>query len=55
MLSGDLLHLLLKDDVTYFAVRFDEYIPLELLWISESTTSDELSCKRDMEDIILCK
>ena len=45
-LSGDVLELLLKDDVSYVAVKFDEYIPLELHWIFESTNSDGLSCKQ---------
>ena len=48
-LSGDLLQLVLKDDVSYIAVVFDEYRPLEVRWIFDSTTSDDLSCKRDMD------
>ena len=49
LLSGDVILLVLKDDVSDVAVRFDEDIPLELRWIFDSTTSDELSCKREME------
>ena len=30
LISGDLLQLVLKDDVSDVAVIFDEYIPLEL-------------------------
>ena len=43
---------MLKDNVSYIAVVFDYYIPLELRLIFDSTTSDELSCKCDMEEII---
>ena len=55
MLSGDLLQLVLKDDVSYIVVVFDEYIPLELRCIFDSTNSDKLSCKRDTEEIISCE
>ena len=52
MLSGDVLQLVLKDDVSDKVVPFYEDIPLELLSIFDSTTSHELSCKCDTEDII---
>ena len=55
MISGDLLQLVLKDDVSDISVIFDEYIPLELRRILYSTTSDDLSCKRDMEEIFFCE
>ena len=55
MLSGDWLKLLLIEYEFYIAVVFDKNIPLELLWILDSTTSDDLSCNHDMEEIILCK
>ena len=35
-LSGDMLHIVLKDDVYDVAVRFYEDIPLELCWIFDS-------------------
>ena len=47
-----MLQLLLKDDVSDVAVIFDEYTPLELCQIFDSTTYDDLSCKRDIEEII---
>ena len=53
-ISGDLLQLVLKDDVSYIPVVFDEYTPLELRRIFDSKTSDDLSCKPDMDKIILC-
>ena len=54
MISGDWLKLFLKDDESYIVVVFDEYRPLELRLIFDSTTSDDLSCKLDMEEIIFC-
>ena len=47
-----MLHPVLKDDVSSFAVIFNEDTPLELRCIFESTFSDDLSCKHEMEDII---
>ena len=55
LLSGDVLQLVLKDDVLDVALIFDEYIPLELCLIFYSTTSDDLSCKCVMEEIIFCE
>ena len=46
---------MLKDDEYYIAVVFDEYRPLELRCIFDSTTSDELFCKRNMEEITFCE
>ena len=46
MFSGDLLQFVLKDDVSDVAVMSYEYTPLELREIFDSTTSDDLSCKR---------
>ena len=42
---------MLKDDISDITVIFDYYIPLDLRWIFDSTTSYDLSCKPDMEDI----
>ena len=53
-LSGDVLQIVLKYDVLYVVVIFYDNITLELCWIFDSTTSDYLSCKRDMELIIFC-
>ena len=50
-----MLQLVLKGDVSDVAVRFDEDIPLGLRWIFYLNTSDDLSCKRDMEEIIFCE
>ena len=55
LLSGDVLQLVLKGDVSDVAVRFDEDIPLGLRWIFYLNTSDDLSCKRNMEEIIFCE
>ena len=52
MLSGDFLQLLLKDGVLDVAVIFDEYKSLRLRLIFDSTIYDDLSYKRDMEEII---
>ena len=52
---GDFLQLVLKDNVSDVAVIFDDYTPLELLWILYLTTSDDLYCKHDMEEIIFCE
>ena len=52
MLSGDVLKLVLRDNVSDVAVILDEYIPLDLRGIFDSTTSDDLFCKRDMEEIV---
>ena len=54
-MSDDVLQFVLKDDESGVAVRFDEDIPMELLWIFYSTTYDDLSCKREMEEIVLCE
>ena len=42
MLPGDVLQIVLKDYVSDVAVIFDKYIPLELRWIFDSTTSDDI-------------
>ena len=55
LLSGDVMQLVLKDEVLDVAVIFDEDITLELRWIFHSKTSDDLSYKRDMEEIIFCE
>ena len=55
ILSGDVLQIVLKGDVSYVVVIFDEYITLELSGIFDSKTSDDLSYKRDMEEIIFCE
>ena len=47
-MSDDVLDLVLKEDISDVAVIFDEDIPLELRLIFNSTTSDDLSCKREM-------
>ena len=39
LLSGDVLHIVLKDDVSGVALKFDEKIPLELRLTFKSTTS----------------
>ena len=49
-MSGDV-----QDNVSYVAVIFDKDIPLELGLTFDSTTSDDLSCKYDMEEIIFCE
>ena len=46
---------MLKDDVSYIVVAFDEYTLLVLSLIFDSTTFDDLSCKRDVEEIIFCE
>ena len=43
----------MKDDVSDVAVIFDEDRLMELRQIFYSTTLDNLSCKRDMEEIII--
>ena len=40
-----MLKLVLKDDITGVSVIFDKDITLELRYISDTTTSEELSCK----------
>ena len=52
-MSGDVLQIVLRDDVSDVSDRFDEETTLYVRWIFDSTTSDDLSCKREMEDIIL--
>ena len=54
-MSGDAIYIVLKNGVLDVAVIFDEDIPLELHCIFDSTTSDELSCKRDVEEITFCE
>ena len=49
---GDLLQLVLTTDISDVSLRFDEDKFLEFCGIFDSTTSDDLSCKRDMEKII---
>ena len=49
----DVMQIVLKDDVSDVVVIFDEEIHPELRWIFDSTTSDDLSCKCDMEEIVL--
>ena len=44
-----MIQLVLKDDLSYFAVRFDDDIPLELRLIFNLTSSDALLCKRDIK------
>ena len=54
LLTGDVIQLVLKDDVPDVEVIFDEDIPLYLRWTFASKTSDDLSCKRDKGEIIFC-
>ena len=54
-MSGNVLYIVLKDDVSDVSVRFDEDTTLKLRWMFYSTSYDELSCKREMEEIILCE
>ena len=49
------LKLMREDYVSDVAVRFDEDISLNLRWIFDSTTSNTLFCKRDMEGIVFCE
>ena len=54
LISVDVLQLVLKGGVLYVSVVFYEDIPLEFCWIFESTNSDKLSHKSDIEEIIFC-
>ena len=52
---GDVVQIVLNYDVYDVALIFDEDIPLKLRLIFDSKTSEDLSCNREMEDIISCK
>ena len=51
LLSGNVIHPVVKNIVLDVAVIFDDDTPLELLLLFYSTTYDDLSYKRDMEEI----
>ena len=45
----------LKEDIYFIAVTVNKNTPLYLHLILDLMTSDELSCKYDIQDITLCE